>query len=494
MNLIIYDFETSGRSARYDQILQAGIILYDTNLLEIKKLNLKSKINADVIPSINALNVNKIYLSDLLKEKKTSFEIIQEMNAFFEKHRPSMFLGYNSINFDEEFLRQGLWENFLYPYVTTTRDNKRGDVLNLVRVAHALNPDIIKIIEDKDGKLSFKLENISKENNFNIQQSHEAISDVIATKKIFELVKNNAQDIYKDFIDNTDKKKLIDKIKLNRFFSLHANYYGKHFFYLLTHLIDHPVYNDNFSVFDLRYDPRELINLTNEQLSDVFFSGKKKYIRKIKLNKQPSILSDKLSLSKSPYNEIEIEELVKRKKIIDESNLKNRIEKLLVREAENYEESRSQLPENEEETIYKQNINNFDRSIMGKFYNIDWEKRWEFAEKFKDKRLRYFAAKHIFRFNPNFLPTKIFRYFHEKISERFNSIESQNFMTIPAAMSEADNLLLKYENSDKNIDVKNQLEEYDTYINFLNNYYSNKNTNPKPICFDENLSMKLFGK
>ena len=276
MNLIIYDFETSGRSARYDQILQAGIILYDKNLVEIKQLNLKSKLNADVIPSINALNVNKIYLSDLLKEKKTSFEIIQEMNDFFEKHRPSMFLGYNSINFDEEFLRQGLWENFLYPYVTTTRDNKRGDVLNLVRMAHAQKPDIIKITQDDVGKLSFKLENISKENNFNILQSHEAISDVIATKKVFELVKNNAQDIYKDFIDNTDKKKLIEKIKFI-IFSLHANYYGKHFFYLLTFLTDHPVYNDNFSAFDLRYDPRDLIDLTNEQLSDVFFSGKKVY-------------------------------------------------------------------------------------------------------------------------------------------------------------------------------------------------------------------------
>ena len=111
MNLIIYDFETSGRSARYDQILQAGIILYDKNLVEIKQLNLKSKLNADVIPSINALNVNLFVRS--LKREKTSFEIIQEMNDFFEKHRPSMFLGYNSINFDEEFLRQGLWENFL---------------------------------------------------------------------------------------------------------------------------------------------------------------------------------------------------------------------------------------------------------------------------------------------------------------------------------------------------------------------------------------------
>ena len=84
--------------------------------------------------------------------------------------------------------------------------------------------------------------------------------------------------------------------------------------------------------------------------------------------------------------------------------------------------------------------------------------------------------------------------FMKKISERLNSMESQNFMTIPAAMAEADNLLLEYENSDKNIDLKNQLEEYNIYINFLNNYYNNKNANPKPVCFDENLSIKLFGK
>ena len=77
--------------------------------------------------------------------------------------------------------------------------------------------------------------------------------------------------------------------------------------------------------------------------------------------------------------------------------------------------------------------------------------------------------------------------FMKKISERLSSIESQNFMTIPAAMAEADNLLLKYENSDKNIDLKNQLEEYDIYINFLNNYYNNKNINQ-----DQFVLMKTF--
>ena len=37
MNFIIYDFETSGRSPRFDQILQAGVICYDNKLQELEK-------------------------------------------------------------------------------------------------------------------------------------------------------------------------------------------------------------------------------------------------------------------------------------------------------------------------------------------------------------------------------------------------------------------------------------------------------------------------
>ena len=39
-NFIVYDFETTGRDARFDQILQAGIIIYNNNFQEIKKSTL----------------------------------------------------------------------------------------------------------------------------------------------------------------------------------------------------------------------------------------------------------------------------------------------------------------------------------------------------------------------------------------------------------------------------------------------------------------------
>ena len=39
-------------------------------------------------------------------------------------------------------------------------------------------------------------------------------------------------------------------------------------------------------------------------------------------------------------------------------------------------------------------------------------------------------------------------------------------------------------------DTEISLEEYNIYINFLNDYYSQQN--PKPIKFDSDLSKKLF--
>ena len=68
-NFIVYDFETTGRDARFDQILQAGIIIYNNNFQKIKKINIKYRLNPDFVPSINSLKFNKMKLPDILSEK-----------------------------------------------------------------------------------------------------------------------------------------------------------------------------------------------------------------------------------------------------------------------------------------------------------------------------------------------------------------------------------------------------------------------------------------
>ena len=86
-NYIVYDFETSGRNARFDQILQAGIIIYNENFQAQKKLNLKSRINPDIVPSINALRVNKLKISDILSEPESYYEMTLKMHNFLHRQQ-----------------------------------------------------------------------------------------------------------------------------------------------------------------------------------------------------------------------------------------------------------------------------------------------------------------------------------------------------------------------------------------------------------------------
>ena len=49
---------------------------------------------------------------------------------------------------------------------------------------------------------------------------------------------------------------------------------------------------------------------------------------------------------------------------------------------------------------------------------------------------------------------------------------------------------IEIEENDLGNDLKEQIDQYNIYINFLNDYYNDSNANP--IQFDENLSKKLF--
>jgi len=70
------------------------------------------------------------------------------------------------------------------------------------------------------------------------------------------------------------------------------------------------------------------------------------------------------------------------------------------------------------------------------------------------------------------------------------SSNSKKFITIPSAMQEADDISYEIEGENVSADIKEQLDQYNIYINFLNDYYSQQN--PKPIKFDSDLSKKLF--
>ena len=489
-NFIVYDFETSGRSSRFDQILQAGIIIYDRNFLALEKINLRSRINPDIVPSINALRVNKLRISDILSEEKSYYEMTIQMHNFLSNYNNSFFVGFNSINFDEEFFRQVLWEHFIFPYLTNTNGNSRLDVLNFVTLVHAFRKEALNVERNDEGKITFKLESLAKANSFESDNAHEAIADVETTMKLLKMLVDKNNDLFNVFISNSYPQKLENKILEQNIFTLHNYLFNKHRVYLVKNLIKHPIYKNQMIGFDLKYDTSEIIDYNIDQLRDVYKS--KSFFRKIKLNKQPSILDKTFARNFSPYCDLTDEEIdLKCKQLGNEEFLEN-LNKILEKESLDYNESKSQEILFEEETIYSQKVNYGDSQIMNRFHDEKWDQKWFFAEKFKDQRLRFFAARHIFRNHPEVLPKKIFDFLHQKVSERLCSLNKVGFITIPAAMEEADSLSLEIEENDLGNDLKEQIDQYNVYINFLNDYY--RNPNPNPIKFDKVLSKKLFGK
>jgi exodeoxyribonuclease-1 len=489
MNFIVFDFETTGRSARFDQILQAGFIVYDSNFEEIDRLNIKSRLNPDIVPSIHALRVNRLTMSQVLSEDLTTYQMALSIEKFLSKYENCFFIGFNSINFDEEFLRQLLWEHFFFPYKSNTKGNTRGDVLNFVTMAHAFDKDCVNVPRNDEGKLSFKLEGLAKANNFDTSNSHEAIADVEVTMQLMFLLKNKRSDLFKIFFNNSSSRNVEENIFHNDLFTLHNYLFNNHKIYLVKKLIKHPSYKNQFIGFDMKYDVEEIVKLTELELREEY--KKKSFFRKIKLNKQPSILDKSYALKFKPYSNLSDDEIDHKCRLLDDKNFLRNLENILQKESLEYLDNQSQEVQLEESTIYSQNLNYNDSLLMKNFHSQPWDIKWNFAEKFKDPRLRFFAAKHIFRNFPETLPKKVFLHLHKKVSERIFSLEKKNFLTLPGAMEEADTISLEIEEKSDNKTLLTQLNQYNIYIDFLNDYY--KQLNPKPIKFDSNLSKKLFG-
>tara|TARA_Y100001960_G_C14709321_1_gene846072 strand:+ start:200 stop:1669 length:1470 start_codon:yes stop_codon:yes gene_type:complete len=489
MAYIIYDFETTGRSARFDQILQAGFIVYDKQFNSKSKLNTKSRLNSDLVPSIKALRVNKLRMSDILSHKKTYYEMVLEIRDFLREFKNSFYLGFNSINFDEEFFRQAFWEHFFFPYLTNTEGNFRGDLLNFATMVHAFRSNQINVEKNDDGKLTFKLESLARANNFSSYNSHEAIADVESTMKLMELLTKKNRDFFNIFIENSRAQNVEKKISKEKIFTYHNYLFSSHRIYLVKNLMNHPVYKNQSIGFDLKYNSQEIIDLDENELREIYKN--KSFFRKIKLNKQPTILNESFSRNISPYSKLTDDEILLKSKQLEDTNFLDKLKNILEKEAIDLQENKSQEETFEEDTIYSQNLNYHDSMMMINFHKEKWDKKWFFAEKFKDPRLRFFAAKHIYRNFPEELPKNVFNYLHQKISQRLLSLKKENFLTLPAAMEEADSLSLEIEEGLCENNLKDQLDEYNIYINFLNDYYGDRTA--RPIEFDSSLADRLFG-
>ena len=202
MRFIFYDFETTGRNYNWDQIIQVGAVITNETLEEIDNFECSCILKPGIVPEPAALLVNKRIPGE--HTNLSHYNLVKLMwkkfNQWIEEYGPVAFFGYNSINFDEEFLRRTFYKNLFPPFLTSSTNygvsNKRGDIINLARSANHFYPGTLKTSFNEKGKEIFKLEQLASDNIISDQGNnltfHDALDDTRATIGIAKIIKNKA--------------------------------------------------------------------------------------------------------------------------------------------------------------------------------------------------------------------------------------------------------------------------------------------------------------
>ena len=172
---LFYDIETTGLNKCFDQIIQFAAVRTDQTLNELEHHEIQVRLNPDVIPSPSAIITHRIGIDQMLLGK-SEIEAIQEIHQLMNTPG-TISVGYNTLGFDDEFLRFSFYRNLLAPY-THQFDNQcsRMDLYPITALYYLFKPTLLKWPNPPN----LKLENLSKANRLAEGQAHNAMIDVNA--------------------------------------------------------------------------------------------------------------------------------------------------------------------------------------------------------------------------------------------------------------------------------------------------------------------------
>ena len=469
-NFVFYDFETSSSNKYWGQIIQIGAVLTNDNLDELDRFDARCRLSPGIIPEAMALIVNKTSPTILKKTNLSHYEMIRQFVEKLQSWGKATFIGFNSIEFDEEFLRCTLFQTLEYPYITSTNGNTRGDILSLARAANLYYPNTLKNSVNDKGNDVYKLDQMAPLNGIDHGNAHSAIGDVIATIGIAKLISKKASNVWKASLLTLDKNKSLELIQKEQLFCTNEYFYGRSRPFVQTFVCQHPQYQWPLC-FDLKHDPEPFLDMP---LSELKISMKKqpKFIRTVRHNKHPVIMNPSYGDKFDEYRLIGKQKLEERAKMI--KNNKKFAEKVISikrSEVEEKEQIKSQEDLYNEESIYAKFTSPEDNKIMPEFHRVDWDRKLNVISKFKDERLKYFGKKLIYMEKPDLLSKSDYNLIHKDISKKLLSTNNENWNTIPRTYSEIDTLRAKFEKENQTEKLK-ILDDINAYVEDLEKFYS----------------------
>lgn len=410
MDFVFYDLETTGISPAYDQPLQFAAILTDENFVEKQRVDLRCRLAPHILPSPKALIVTGV-MPDQLTDPSlpTLFEYSQKVATLTEEWAPAIWVGYNSMKFDEEVLRQTFYQN-LSPsvYATQFNGNTRFDILPAVYAVRARDPELLTWPKDKAGRVSFKLDRLAPANGFNGHNAHDALGDVEATIHIARQIADRNPGLWTELLSNAHKANVQAKLATFTPMELILRFGGgEPRAYKGVFCGYNQANNTQVAFFDLdAADPFEFLNASDAELLEAVVESPK-IIRGVSTNKAPALLN---------MGEVSPEHQRRAGIIADAPDFRRRVGKAMA--ARFAIEPDAPLKPVEEQ-IYGEFYSNADKHLLGEFQHADWPRRQEIVSSLADRRLRQLGNRLVAFHSPELLTKEATARFREYLGKKW---------------------------------------------------------------------------
>ena len=462
-----HDYETFGTNPKTDRPSQFAGIRTDLDLNIISEpLMIYARPADDFLPDPDACIVTGITPQKTLKDGLPETEFMQQILKEFSRANTCV-AGYNSIRFDDEFTRYSLYRNLYDPYAREWQNgNSRWDIIDLVRVTHALRPDGINWPVHENGKPSYRLEQLTAANNLNHEAAHDALSDVTATIAVAKLIKEKQPALYDYYFSHRQKRQVMKLLDIeNKRPVLHTSAMFSTDYYctaLVVPLIQHPTNSNAVVCYDLRFDPTDLINLSADEIhqrlyirQDELAEGEHRIaLKSIHMNKCPVIVPAK------------IDDYVEKRLSIDKKA--SHLHLQLIRQAEGLDEklvevfSRQDFPEETDPdcSLYSGAFfSDRDKKLMQQVHQLDPFKLAEKSFDFSDDRLDEMLFRYRARNYPQTLSNEEKQRWEQFRQQRLHD-NNQSYMTAEKYFKRIDELKNSASIPDEQLNLLKALEDY----------------------------------
>lgn len=295
MTFYFYDLETTSGSPRSGRIMQFAGQRTDEHLQPIgKPHNILVKLADDVIPEPDAILVHGITPQKTLEEGLTEAEFTK---FFYEEVAApeTVFVGYNNIRFDDEFMRRVCYRSFYDPYQWHWQDGKsRWDLLDPIRMMRALRPEGLKW-PMKNGKPTVSLESMTTENGFAHENAHDALSDVLALIQLTQVFAEKQPKLFQYLLSMRSKHEVAKLAEAGAPFVYTSGKYSSDYdkTTVVKTLFKHPR-RDSAVVYNLRENP---VDWAEKSVQELLTHWKARYnddiiplpVKTVQYNKAPAV-------------------------------------------------------------------------------------------------------------------------------------------------------------------------------------------------------------